>query len=253
MDTTNQNLQRTAGGPAGPAPEGMAPQRLARTIGGLYLLLGALAMFAALMFESLFVPGDAAATADNLRDSQWLFAGSLVSWLGVVVLDTVLAVAFYVLLRPVTRTGSLIVAGIRLVFAGMLGAALTNLFDAYRLVTGVGGTPHLPDEQTETLAHSALTGFDTGFEFAIALFGVHVIGLGYLLYRSRYVPPVFAVLVVATGIGYLADSLASLLVADYGGVAGAVLVAPAFVGETALAVWLLVKGIRTTRTDRLAS
>jgi hypothetical protein len=65
------------------------------------------------------------------------------------------------------------------------------------------------------------------------------------------VPRPLALLVVVTGAGYLADSVGSLLVPDYGGVVSAVFVAPTFVGETVMAVWLLVKGVDAARADRV--
>ncbi|MDT3446071.1 DUF4386 family protein [Pseudofrankia sp. BMG5.37] len=46
------------------------------------------------------------------------------------------------------------------------------------------------------------------------------------MYRSRYVPRALAVVLVAAGVGYAVDSLAGLLVTDYGGPASAVLLAP---------------------------
>jgi Domain of unknown function (DUF4386) len=54
------------------------------------------------------------------------------------------------------------------------------------------------------------------------------------------------VLLVAAGVGYIVDSLAKLFVADHGGLASGVLLAPAVVGELGLTVWLLVKGVKAT-------
>jgi hypothetical protein len=74
-------------------------------------------------------------------------------------------------------------------------------------------------------------------------FGVHLVTLRVLLYRSHYVPRVLGVLVVAAGVGYALESLASLHAPECGGLARAVLLAPALVGELGLVAWLLVKGV----------
>ena len=87
-------------------------------------------------------------------------------------------------------------------------------------------------------------------------FGVHLVVLGFLLYRSRYVPRALGVLIVVAGGGYIVDSLPHFFVADYGGLVRAILLAPAVVGELGLTAWLLVKGVKvrqeTATTPRIA-
>lgn len=71
--------------------------------------------------------------------------------------------------------------------------------------------------------------------------------MGFLLHRSRYVPRVFGALLVAAGVGYMADSLAGLFIADHGGLVSAVLLVPAVVGELGLTGWLLLRGVTVPR------
>jgi Domain of unknown function (DUF4386) len=210
MVTVNETVQRTA-----------ATQRLARATGGWYLALGVISMFAALTVESVTAPADVEGT---------VFGASLVAWIGVVILDAVLAAMFYLLLRPVSPTLSLVAAALRVTFAGMLGAILLNLYDARTLLTGGARL-------------SAVDSFNTGFLVALVVFGVYVMMLGYLFYRSRYVPRALSAVVIAAGAGYIVDSLANVFVADYGGVVGAILVVIMIAGEVGLAGWLLVKGV----------
>ena len=58
---------------------------------------------------------------------------------------------------------------------------------------------------------------------------------------------VLGALLVATGVGYIADSLAGLLLADHGGLVSAVLLTPAVLGEFGLTAWLLLRGVRVPR------
>jgi hypothetical protein len=97
------------------------------------------------------------------------------------------------------------------------------------------------------MALASLDTFGTGFLLALVFFGVHLLVLGSLLYRSRYVPRVLGVLIVAAGAGYILDSLATFFVPGHGGLTSAVLVAPALVGELGLTAWLLVKGVKVRR------
>jgi hypothetical protein len=139
------------------------------------------------------------------------------------------------------------VAALRLVYAAILGAVLLNLYDAFRLLTGAGPTAGFDALQQQTMVLSSLDTFSTGFLLALVIFGVHLATLGFLLYRSRYVPRMLGILVVAAGVGYILDSLATFFVPGHGGLASAVLVAPALVGELGLTVWLLVKGVDVRR------
>ena len=222
-------------------------QRLARATGLLYLILAVFGMFSAMVLESLVVPGDAPATADSILGARWLFGTSLVTWLAIVVTDVAIAVTFYLLLRPVSHTLSLLAAALRLVYSAVLAAVLVNLFDAFRLLTGAQGTAGLGEQQPQAMALAALDTFSAGFLLALVLFGVHLLTLGCLLYRSRYLPRVLGVLLVAAGVGYIADSLAGLLLADHGGLVSAVLLAPAVVGELGLTAWLLLRGVTVPR------
>jgi Domain of unknown function (DUF4386) len=108
----------------------------------------------------------------------------------------------------------------------VLAAVLVNLFDAFRLLTGVQDAAGLPGREPQTMALAALDTFNAGFLLALVLFGVHLLLLGFLLYRSRYVPRVLGALLVAAGVGYTADSLAGLMLADHGGLVSAVLLTP---------------------------
>lgn len=93
---------------------------------------------------------------------------------------------------------------------------------------------------------AALETFDTGFLLALTLFGVHLLVLGVSVGSGGVVPRVFGVLLVIAGVGYIADSLAKLFVADFGGLLSAAFLTLAIVGELGLTVWLLVKGVRAT-------
>ncbi len=229
------------------APDVLGLQRLARASGLLYLVLAVFGMFSALTLESLVVPGDAASTAANILERLWLFGSSLVGWIVIVVADVAVSITLYLLLEPVSRALSLVVAALRLVYAAILGAVLLNLYDAFRQLTGDGPGAGFDALHQQTMVLSSLDTFSTGFLLALVFFGVHLAALGFLLYRSRYVPRMLGILVVAAGLGYILDSLATFFVPGHGGLASAVLVAPAVVGELGLTAWLLVKGVNVRR------
>jgi hypothetical protein len=225
-------------------------QRLARIAGLLCLIPGVLWMFAATVLGSVVVRGDAAATADNVLGSRWLFASSLVVWIAIVAADIAVAVTLYLLLTPVGRAGSLLAAAFRLVYSAILGAVVLNLFDAFLLLTDArrGGSPD--ESRVQSAALSAFDTFNVGVLDALIFLGAHMLTLGILLYRSRFVPRVLSVLLGVAGVGCIVDSLAKVFAAEHGGLASAVLLAPAVVAQLGLSVWLLVKGLKAPQPAR---
>jgi hypothetical protein len=232
--------------------DSMSIRRLGRLTGLLYLVIAMFGMLSPTVLETLVVPGDAAATADNILGSLSLFGISLVGWLVIVVVDVALSATFYLLLEPVARALSLVVAALRLAYSAVLGALVPHLFEGYRLLAGSGaGGAGAGEARSTALSHMEL--FSTGFLVALVFFGAHLIGLGFLLYRSGYLPRVFGILLVAAGVGYILDSLFASFIAGYGGGVTAILLTPAVIGELGLTVWLLVKGVRVREQNAEAA
>ncbi len=221
----------------GPVAE---PRRLARGIGVLYLLLAVLGMVGPLTVQSLLVPGDASATAANVAGSSGRFGLALGAWVTIVVVDVLISVAFYVLLRHVGQGLSMLTAAFRIVYSVVVAALLVFLFEAGRLL--LTGSPSVAEMER---AQIALETFSAGFLVALVFFGVHLVLLSRLLFRSSYVPRALSVLVALAGAGYVFDSLAKLTWESYGGALGVIVMVPAIVGEIGLGLWLTIRGVRS--------
>ncbi len=88
---------------------------------------------------------------------------------------------------------------------------------------------------------SSIASFDNGWVgIALAIFGLHLVGDGFLLFRSAHFPRFLGVLVVIAGGGYLADSFGTILIPDYALSIGAF----TFVGEALLIFWLFYRAIK---------
>lgn len=220
----------------------MSPKRLARITGALYLVLAVLGMLGPLTIESMVVPGDAAATADNIAASSTQWGISLAAWVIIVAVDVAISVLLYALLAPVSRTQSFLAAAFRVTYSVVMGALLVDLFSAHQLLRwpGQGDTA-----ETQALLH--LETFADGFLAALVFFGIHLVFLGWLFGRSGYLPRFFGPLLMVAGAAYVVDSLAKLTVDGYGGMIHNGLMVPAVLGEIGLTLWLLIKGVRTSQ------
>lgn len=230
-------------------PAAGTSQRTAAIVAGFGLLLMAVAaMFATTVHESLIVPGDAAATADNILANESQFRLAVFSLLFVIVLDVLVAWGLYVFLRPVNRNLSLLAAWFRVVYAAVFLVAILNLGHALRILLSAGALTVLETGQLQAMALLSLNAFGDGWDLALALFGVHLILVGYLVFNARYMPKVLGALLVIAGFGYIFDAAAGFLFPSFGVEVSLF----TFIGELLLALWLVIKSVSAKQWEKLA-
>src|SRR5215210_1102160 len=131
---------------------GTSPLIYARIAGLLAILLVVLGPFSLIYVPStLFVPGDATATADNIRGSESLFRLAIISDLLIFFDEIVLTVLLYVLLRPVSRMLSLVAAFARLSMAVIQGINLLPSFIVLLLLSGASYLTVFEPDQLDSL------------------------------------------------------------------------------------------------------
>src|SRR5436190_20682488 len=114
-----------------------AQRTAAKVAGAIYLIAMATSMFAELYARApLIVTGNAAQTAINIAASERLFRVGSVIHLITFASDAVLAVALYVVLRPINRHVALLGAFWRLVDCAILAVNMLNDFVILRLLSG---------------------------------------------------------------------------------------------------------------------
>lgn len=214
----------------------------ARVAGVALLLMTALAIFANfVVYEGLVVPEDAAETARKIAEGEALFRAGIVAWVLIGALDVVVALALYVVFRPVNRSVSLLAAWSRLIYTAVFVAGMQNFLYALRLLDDAEHLGAFDAAQLESRLMSSLDAFQDGWTIALVFFGVHLGVLGYLAYRSSFVPKWLAVLLLVASASYLVDNLAKIAFAGYGGSVATAIAAVLALGELVLAVWLLVR------------
>lgn len=227
---------------------GLSPTALARIAGLLYLVIFVAAPFAEFFVrEGLVVAGDAALTAQNIRGSEELFRAGFVTDLVVFVIEVAQAAILYVLFAPVSRPVALVMSFARLVQATILGLNLLNMYTGLHVLTAAEYGAGLGQDGVETLALVFLRAQSFGYELALVFFALHLFTLGYLVYVSGFLPRVLGVLLVVSGVGYVANSFSVFLVPGLTDLMATVVVVAALIGELPLALWLLVKGVDSDR------
>jgi hypothetical protein len=222
----------------------MSPSAYARFAGVLYLVITVAAIFAHMVIPDQFiVSGDAAATFANIAaDVSTFRSGTVGSELIILLSEIVLAVVLYVLLKPVSRTLSLVAAVSRLAMTTIHGLNLLNYYFVLQLVDGGTLAAAFSPAQVQALVNMFLDAHSIGFTIGIAFLVPHVLVLGYLIVQSGYFPKVLGFLFIAAGFGYLFDATGLLLVSGYTTTPGPIAAVIA-IAELAFPIWLLVKGV----------
>lgn len=220
----------------------MSPRTAGKLAGAALLAMTALAMFANFfVLESMVVVGDATETASRILADVAMFRIGIVAWVLIGVLDVVVAFALYMVFRPVSRSVSLLAAWFRLTYTAVFVAGMQSFMSVLRLLGDAEYMKAFDASQLQSQVMQSLDAFQDTWIIGLVLFGVHLGLLGYLAYQSGYVPRLFGILLLAAAASYLVDNLAKIAIPSYGGGVALVIAVPAFVGELALAVWLLAK------------
>ena len=229
-------------------------QKQARAAGRLYLLL-ALTAPVGLMYVpgKLIVAGNATATADNLRASEWLLRLGIASELIHQVIVIFLVLALYRLFKPVDEAlaRQVVVLG-ALVSVPIVFVNVLNDVAALILVSGADFLSVFDKPQLDALAYLFLRLHGQGIVVASIFWGLWLFPFGMLVIRSRFIPRVFGVLQLIAGVGYVASSFITLVLPRYAELAQKIAM-PLVFGELPIIFWLLIRGARTRPTDAPAA
>ena len=219
-----------------------SPRRKARIAGVFYLLEMLTGAFAIIFVGGrFFVFGDAAATATNILAHESLFqlgfAANLIQFACYVAVTGL----FYDLFKPVNKSLSLLAAFFSLV--GCAIGAVSCLFE-FAPLTVLGGAQYLNVftlEQLQALSLMFLKLYGQLFNISFVFFGFYCLLIGYLIFRSTFLPRILGVLMAIAGLGWLTFLSPALThaLSPY--------ILAAGLGEVSLTLWLLVAGVNAER------
>jgi uncharacterized protein DUF4386 len=227
---------------------GRLPQTYARTGGVLYLIIIVVGLFGeAFVRNRLVVSGDAMATASNLRSMESLWRLHIAAELFLLICAVSLLLILFVLLRPVSRDLALLAVFFNLVSIGVEAATTLYLVGALFPLGNAGYLKAFAPEQLYAMASLSLKLHSYGFGMSLIFFGCFCLVIGYLIFRSRYLPKALGILMQIAGLSYLTNSFALVLAPAFANRLFPAILLPAFVGETSLCLWLLVKGVNIAK------
>jgi len=219
------------------SPEGLTLRQAALTAGIAYLLMPV--TFAEFhVFPTLLVPGHIELTVQNIVAHRTLFVVGMLCHFVTLVLDLIIAWALYVLLLPVNKALSLLTAWFRVVYTLIALVSLFKLATIFRLLTVPYFQTIFGDQQLRAQVQLLLGSFRYEWAMSLVIFGIHLDLVGYLIYRSTYIPKILGVLLVIVGVGWVVYPLKPYLYPN----APFDFIPWAGFGELIFPIWLLIKG-----------
>src|ERR1700677_681926 len=224
-----------------------------RFAGGLYFVTSIFGFFAmGFVPNKLIVHGDAVATANNISAHDTLFRLGIASQLIGMAGFIFVAFALYELLKDVDKRRAammviLIVVSIPIAFLNEVNSMAT-----LTLVRGADFLSAFDKPQREALAMLFLNLHGRGLVFSELFWGLWLLPLGYLVYKSRFLPRFLGVWLVLAGVGWVILCLTGILLPEYADKLNTYL-QPAILGEIAFMLWLVVKGANPQIPDAVHS
>ena len=185
-------------------------------------------------------------TIQNLITNKSLIYAELAGWSFIFILDLIVAIALYLFFRSASKQISLITAAIRIVYTLILGIAIFHLF---KIIPVLAINNPLSNGLNVSASYSHLQLFEKLWSIGLIVFGLHLVGLGYLSVKSKTVHWTLGYLLYLGGISYTIIHTArqlSLLNVEVISSIEKILVLPMTLAEMLLALWLIYNGLRKT-------
>lgn len=217
-----------------------AINKTARLAGFAYFLLIPLGMFGILYVPSLLVvPGDVGTTIDNILGNQTLFRLSIASAIVAQLVNIWAVVLLYKLLKPVNSTYAAMMVIFLLLAVPIAFLNELNHIAVLALLNGTDLVTAFTTEQVHALVAFFLDLHHAGIFIAQLFWGLWLFPMGYLVYRSGYLPRIIGILLMIGCAGYMADSFLYFVYPDFGVTVSEF----TFLGEIAIVLWLLIRGV----------
>ena len=190
---------------------------------------------------SLVETDNPSGTLMRLNHSKGIFGSGVIGWLVILITDLLVAWSLYRYFLQVNAKVSLATGLIRAVYSAVLAFAIYQLIFVWSM---------LPATKHDTPALMQLfANFEKYWSLGLILFGVHLVGLGFLSVKSQSVPRWMGYLLLFAGLSYTGINGTKALApeaTDTIAMVEMVLAAPMALAELVLAVWLIWRGGKST-------
>ena len=178
--------------------------------------------------------------------SQWLFRIGFISDLISATFYLLSAWALYVLFKPVNKNLALLFVLCTVSSVAIQCLNMLNQFAVLLLLSGADYLKVFGAEQLQALAMLFLNLHKYGYLIAQIFFGLWLLPLGFVVFKSGYLPRILGVLLIIGGFGLLIQFFQVFLFPTYEVITYPGLAVGA-IGEFSFCLWLLIKGVKVQK------
>jgi hypothetical protein len=216
--------------------------------GVLYLLVGIFGGFSeGFVDPKMYVAGDAAATTGNVVANAELVRLGVVAHLLDGTFFVFLAMTLYILLQHVQKSVARAMLVLVVLATGIICLNAVSEFEGLRVATDRSYAVAFGSAGSNALVLLLLDTQHYGTLVAQVFFGLWLVPLGYLAYKSALFPKWLGIVLVSGGICYLVDLLAAFLVPVFGQKIHGLVVIPSAIAEVSMVLYLLIVGVKTVK------
>ena len=214
-----------------------ALKNTAKLSGILYLSLLPLGILGIIYVpDNLIVTNDISTTINNIIENETLFRWSIIAALTVQLINIILVIQLYKILQHIHK----IMAYFMVIFS-LLAVPIAFLNEINNLaIVNLLNQP----KESEQLIGIFINLHHHGIIIAQVFWGLWLFPLGYLIYKSEFLPKFIGVLLIIGSIGYVVDSFTLILLPNF----KITFSEFTFLGEVIFPLWLLTKGININKT-----
>ena len=222
--------------------------KIARIAGFLYLLIIGFGLIAQIFVRDNLVDyQNASVTANNIRASELWYRFGFVSELMMLVCDIGVTTILFILLSDFNKNLSLFSTFFRLASIIILAVIALSHYATLFFLDEINYLTVFDKPQLEALGLLSLKVHGSGYNISLLFFGVHLIFLGYMIYKSAYFPRVLGIFIAIAGLCYFSNSIIWFLFPALVKLIYPAILIPCFAAELFFSLWLLLNGIKTSK------
>lgn len=223
---------------------------LARIAGFCYLIVIATGLFSEVFVrQALRMSNDALTTAYNIQTNEmlfrWGFVADLINF--VVGIPTILII--YHFFKKSNKIILQIALALVIIQTAIIAVNLLNQITPLLLLSNDTYLNTFQQSQLATLSLLSLNIQSQGYAIGLVFFGFYCIIIGFVICKTNAIPRIIGVLYAIAGLCYLINSFTMFLSKGFANPMFIYLAIPIFIGELSVCLWLLIKGIDTTKLE----
>ncbi len=226
----------------------ISDKNLARLAGFCYLLVIGTGLFSEVFVRhALRVPNNALATAQNIQTHEmlyrWGFVADLINF--VIGIPTILII--YHFFKKSNKLIVQLAVAMAIIQTAIIAVNLLNQITPLLLLSQDSYLSTFQANQKATMALLSLNIQAQGYGIGLVFFGCYCILIGYVIFKTNAIPSFIGVLYAIAGLCYLINSFTMFLSQGFANPLFIYLAIPIFIGELSLCLYLLIKGIDTSK------